>query len=370
MPLPTPWELLNTLATRLVARRLTGQTVVIIGGSRGLGLDLARQLGAAGCKLAICARDAREVERAHDELIRTGAAVYAQPCDATQPDQVEHFIGATMRRFGSLDMLITCAANIQVGPLDTVSESDISAALEQILWSAYYPTMAVLPHMRARKAGRIVHISSLGGKLGLPHMLPYCTAKFALTGFSASLRAEVAQDGVAVTTITPGLLRTGAHVNAPFKGQREKEYLWFSAGASLPLVSLPSQTAARRILCAVARGDAESTLTSGVRLLVIANALAPKLVSRLLSLQNRMLPSAEGGSLQALRGMDVAAQSSSRLVHALDDYGRANAREHDQYPGPLDSVLGVRAESLSASGTRTSLPTPSTLIRATAHTSG
>jgi len=185
-------------------------------------------------------------------------------------------------------------------------------------------------------------------------MMPYCTAKFALTGFSASLRAEVAQHGITVTTITPGLLRTGAHVNAPFKGQREKEYLWFAAGAALPLVSLPSHVAAKRILRAAMRGEAESSLSIGTRSLVVANALAPKLMSRLFALQNRLLPSAEGGSYEAKRGMDVAAQSSSRLLRALDDYGRPNAAAHDQYPGPVD-VLPLEQ-----------LPSATTLLRATA----
>jgi hypothetical protein len=155
----------------------------------------------------------------------------------------------------------------------------------------------------------------------------------------------------------------------PFKGQREKEYLWYSAGASLPLLSLSSATAARRILRAAACRDAECTLTTGIRLLVIANALAPKLVSRLLSLQNRALPSFAGGSLEALRGMDVAAQSSSRWVHTLDDYGRANARQHDQYPGRLDSSLDAAAAEQGAVAPLDSLPTSSTLIRAVTTTS-
>lgn len=358
MPLLKPWETVHAFVTRLATHALTGQTVVIVGASRGLGLDLARQLARVGCKLAICARDANEVERARCELASTGAAVFAKACDATQADQVDGFVQEALQRFGSLEMLITCAATIQVGPLETMNELDVEEALAQIFWSAYHPTIAVLPHMRARKAGRIVHVSSFGGKLGLPHMMPYCTAKFALTGFSASVRAEVAQDGISVTTITPGLLRTGAHLNAPFKGQRDKEFLWFSAGATLPWVSLPSATAARRILRAAARGDAESTLTPGIRLLTLANAFAPKLVSRLMSLQNRLLPSADNGSFESKRGMEVAAQSRSRLVRAIERYSRDNAEAHDQYPGPLE-VLATEQ-----------IPSASTLLRATATGTG
>ncbi len=328
-------EALHAFVTRRVTNDLTGRTVLIAGGSRGLGLDLGRQLAARGCKLAICARDPDEVERARVELTERGAAVFAAVCDLTQRAEVEHFVRATLERFGSLDMLLTCAATIQVGPVEMMTEHDVEEALAQIFWSAYYPTMAVLPHMRERRRGRIVHVSSFGGKLGLPHMLPYCTAKFALTGFSASLRAEVAKDGISVTTVAPGLLRTGAHLNSPFKGQHDKEFLWFAAGLTLPLVSLASERAAKRILRAAEQRRAETTLTMGVRALVIANALSPQLVARLMALQNRFLPSALGGSLEPQRGMDVAARSRSRLVRAIDNIGRSNAQLHHAYPGPV-----------------------------------
>lgn len=332
MPQMRIWETLHALATRLGTNTLTGQTAVIVGASRGLGLVLARQLANAGCKLALCARDANELERARRELVTTGAAVFARPVDATRPDQVEDFVHATVRRFGSLDMLITCAASIEVGPLETMSSHDVESAFEQVFWTAYYPTMAVLPHMRARRAGRIVHVSSFGGRIGVPHLMPYCTAKSALSGFSSSLRAEVAKDGVSVTTVTPGLMRTGSHVHATMRGQREKEYLWFAAGANLPFTSLASELAARRILRAAAQRKAESTLTLGIRLLVIANAMAPNLMARMLAFQDRLLPSAHEGSLAAQSGREVAAQSQSRWVRAVEEYGRGNAAAHNEYP--------------------------------------
>lgn len=322
------------------ARALKGSTIAIVGGSRGLGLDLAREAAEAGARIALCARDPVEVERARDALEKMGATVFAQTCDASRSEEADRFVRGALVQLGPIDMLITCAAIIQVGPLETMQRSDVEEALAQIFWTAYHPTMAVLPSMRARRAGRIVHVSSFGGQLGVPHMMPYCTSKFALTGFSASLRAELAKDGITVTTITPGLLRTGAHVNVPFKGQQEKEFLWFSAGATLPLVSLPSRQAARRILRHALRGDAESTLTPAIRLLVIANAVAPGLVSRMLALQNRLLPSAEHGETAGRRGMDVASSSRSRLVRALERYGRPNAEAHHAYPGPVHIAPG------------------------------
>ncbi|HEY6879988.1 MAG TPA: SDR family oxidoreductase, partial [Polyangiales bacterium] len=280
MPQMRMWEALHALATRFGTGSLTGQTAVIVGGSRGLGLVLARELARQGCKLAVCARDPQELERARRELVGAGAAVFAQPVDAARKDQVEDFVAATLRRFGSLDMLITCAASIDVGPVETMTAQDVQEAFEQVFWTAYHPTMAVLPHMRARKAGRIVHVSSFGGRIGVPHLMPYCTAKSALSGFSSSLRSEVAKDGVSVTTVTPGLMRTGSHVHANLRGQRDKEYFWFAAGANLPLTSLATQLAARRILRAAAARKAETTLTAGIRLLVIANAVAPNLMAR------------------------------------------------------------------------------------------
>lgn len=329
------WETLHAFATRIGTGDLTGRTVLISGGSRGLGLDLGRELARRGCKLAIYARDFEEVERARFELTNLGAAVFAGTCDATKRKEVERFVQDTLERLGSIDMLITCATTIQVGPFDVMTEADMHEAMAHIFWSAYYPTMAVLPHMREQRKGSIVHISSFGGKIGLPHLLPYCSAKFALTGFSATLRAEVAQYGIRVTTVTPGLLRTGAHMNAPFKGQHEKEFLWFSAGATLPIVSLASEQAAKRILRAAERGAAETTVTPFIRAAVIANAIAPSWVSSLLAMQNRFLPSARGASLTAKRGMEVAAGSRSRLVRALDKLGRPNAELHNAFPGPV-----------------------------------
>ncbi|HEX5657434.1 MAG TPA: SDR family NAD(P)-dependent oxidoreductase, partial [Polyangiales bacterium] len=333
------------LATRLGTHPLTGQTAVIVGASRGLGLVLARQLAHAGCKLALCARDGAELERARRELVSAGAAVFARPLDASRPDQVEDFVNATLRRFGSLDLLITCAATTEVGPLETMSTHDVQEAFEQIFWTAYNPTMAVLPHMRARRNGRIVHVSSFGGRIGVPHLMPYCTAKSALTGFSSSLRAEVAKDGVSVTTVTPGLMRTGSYVYATMRGQRDKEYLWFTAGLNLPFTSLASELAARRILRAAALRQAESTLTLGTRLLVIANAMAPNLMARMLAFQDRLLPSAREGSLVAQTGREVAARSGSALVHAIEAYGRPNAAIHHEYPP--DEVLPCAGSSPS-----------------------
>jgi short-subunit dehydrogenase len=315
------------------------QTVLITGASRGLGLDLARLYAERGEQVAICARDEDEVERARRELAQTGARIHAEVCDAADPQQVERLVAHVNDTLGPVDMLITCAATIQVGPLEAMTTRDFEEAMAGIFWTTYHPTMAVLGGMRARGRGHIVHVTSFGGRIAAPHMLPYCAAKFAATGFSEGLRAELLPHGIQVTTITPGLLRTGAHVNAPFKGQHEKELLWFSAGLNLPLISLSSEAAAKRIARAIDRKRAESSLTLGIRAAIVAKALMPDLVSKLTALQARLLPK-PNGSTEARRGIDVARAASSPLVRRIERWGRPNAERHHAYPGPLSVLDG------------------------------
>jgi NAD(P)-dependent dehydrogenase (short-subunit alcohol dehydrogenase family) len=291
--------------------------------------------------VALCARDAAEIERVRAEFAAGGTDVLASVHDATDATAMERFVAEVVDRHGSLDLLVTCAATIQVGPLEAMTRVDFEDALSQIFWTTYHASMAALPVMRGQKRGHMAHVTSFGGKLSVPHLLPYCTAKFAATGFSEGLRAAVAKDGIGVTTITPGILRTGAHVNAPFKGDLEAEYTWFAAGATLPFVSLSAGRAARRIVDAVERGKAECALEPSIRLMVMANAVFPELTARFLALQNALLPGAAGVT-GSERGADVAARSQEPLVRAFDQLGRKNAEQHNEYPGPITLPLHKR----------------------------
>jgi NAD(P)-dependent dehydrogenase (short-subunit alcohol dehydrogenase family) len=315
-------------------RAATGRIAAVVGGSRGLGLDLCRELVRRDYRVALCARDAAEVERVRLEFEERGVEVLARVHDATDGAAMQQFVAEIVARHGRLDLLATCAATIQVGPLEAMTQVDFEDALQQIFWTTYHASMAALPVMRTQRHGHIAHVTSIGGKISVPHLLPYSTAKFAATGFSEGLRFAVARDGIRVTTITPGVLRTGAHVNAPFKGDQEAEYSWFSAGATLPLVSLGSERAARRILDAVERGKVECTLSAPVRLAVVAKALFPGLASRLLSLQDALLPDGHGVT-GSERGADVAARSERPWVRLIDRIGRRNAERHHAYPGPV-----------------------------------
>ena len=203
---------------------LTGRVVVVTGGSRGLGLALAREFAGQGCRLAICARDVEELEWARLDLEKRGADTLAVPCDVTDPDQVERLIARTTERFGQVDVLVNNAGIISVGPAQEMTRQDFVEAMAVDFWGTLHPILVVLPQMRERRQGRIVNVTSIGGKVSVPHLLPYSCAKFAATALSEGLRAELARDGITVTTIVPGLLRTGSPDQADFKGDRQGEY--------------------------------------------------------------------------------------------------------------------------------------------------
>jgi short-subunit dehydrogenase len=159
-------------------------------------------------------------------------------------------------------------------------------------FAALYVTHAALPHMLQRNRTRpaaIVNICSIGGKVAVPHLLPYTASKFALVGFSEGLHAELRHKGIRVTTVCPGLMRTGGHVHAKFAGNRKKEELWFNLGATTPIVAASVRRAANHIYNAVARGRAEITITPQAWFAARATGLAPEMVQRLTSFANEFV---------------------------------------------------------------------------------
>src|SRR5690606_4950492 len=146
------------------------------------------------------------------------------PCDVSDSAQVGKMLETIEAELGPVEVLVNNASIIQVGPLESQEIEDFERAMEINFWGTLHTTLAVLPEMRRRGAGRIVNITSIGGKVAIPHLLPYDCAKFAVVGFSEGLRAEVARHGISVTTVVPGLMRTGSPVNAFFKGDAEREF--------------------------------------------------------------------------------------------------------------------------------------------------
>jgi NAD(P)-dependent dehydrogenase (short-subunit alcohol dehydrogenase family) len=312
---------------RLRSYTLPGKTVVVTGGSRGLGLALAREAAAQGAAVAICGRDAGSLERARQSLAQISDNVLAVTCDITQPASVSQLLEQVHQRFGPVDVLFNNAGVIEVGPAETMSLADYEEAMATNFWGMLYPTLAVLPEMRERKAGRIVNITSIGGKLGIPHLLPYSASKFAAVGFSQGLRAEVAADGIKVVTVCPGLMRTGSPRNAIFRGRHRSEYAWFSISDALPGLSISAEGAARRIVAACRRGDAEVLFPIPARVAAVVNAMAPGLTTDALSLMDRVLP----GPGHTPTGRHKGAESHSWLSPSwLSRLGDRAARKYNQ----------------------------------------
>jgi short-subunit dehydrogenase len=268
---------------------IAGKTVAVTGGSRGLGLQLAREFIARGASVALLARDGDELGRAVAELQTRGSAA-AFACDVRDRSAVERAIAEVEQRLGPIDVLVNNAGVIQVGPLDALTLDDFSEAMNTHFWGPLYAMRAVLPGMRARRSGRIVNVSSVGGLIAVPHLIPYSASKFALTGLSQGMRAELARDGVSVTTVCPGLMRTGSPDHATFKGRNVLEYAWFAISDALPFVSTSVEEAARRIVEGV--GDDRALIVTSVpaQVATVANAVLPELTARVLSLAAALLP--------------------------------------------------------------------------------
>jgi NAD(P)-dependent dehydrogenase (short-subunit alcohol dehydrogenase family) len=282
------------LALRTLRSRATydfrDKSVLITGGSRGLGLVLAREFAAEGARLTIVARDRVELEQARADLATRGAEVLSFACDVRDQADVQSAIERAVARYRSIDVLINNAGVIQAGPVDHMQVADFEDALNTHLWGPLYTMLAVTPYMRRQGGGRVVNIASIGGKVAVPHLAPYSTSKFALVGLSDGMRAELARDNIIVTTVCPGLMRTGSHLNALFKGQHAEEFTWFSIVDSLPISSIDARRAARQIIEACRRGDPQLLISIQAHVIALLNAVFPGLSARALKRMNQLLP--------------------------------------------------------------------------------
>lgn len=305
--------------------------VLITGGSRGLGLLVARRFGQEGARVALCARDSDELERAQADLQRRGVEVITSVCDVSNPDQVDRCVAHVEQQWGPVDVLVNNAGVIQVGPFEEMTIADFEQAMGVHFWGPLYASLAVLPEMRRRQRGRIVNISSFGGQISVPHMLPYCASKFALVGLSEGLRTALLKDGIYVTTVCPGPMRTGSPVNALFKGRHDEEYVWFTVTDSVPLASIGGDRAARRIVDGCRYGDAEVTLTIPARIGSTIHGVAPGLITDGLALVDRWLPAPGGIGTNSAKGRHSRPDWLPRWLTSLTDRAARSNNELGQY---------------------------------------
>lgn len=289
-----------------------GQAVVITGGSRGLGLALAEALLHEGAKVAILARDEAELERARLLLVeRTGYRPITVPCDITDRAGLATVLPRVSRAFGRVDMLINNAGAMVVGPFDRTQRADFEALMDLHVHAVVSATQAVLPVFRRQGGGRIVNICSIGGRIAVPHLSAYCAAKFALAGLSETLAAELASENIQMTTVYPGLMRTGSAIQIQTAGQTEKEFAWFALGAALPGLAVAPERAAQRILDAARHGDAQVVFPSSAKLALFARTHFPETFALMSRTAARLFP--PGGSGERRRGAESARTLAQRF---------------------------------------------------------
>ncbi|MFG3590798.1 SDR family NAD(P)-dependent oxidoreductase [Streptomyces sp. NPDC047990] len=334
------------------ASNLEGLSALVTGGSRGLGLLLSARLAQRGCRVTMAARDENELRRGADWTEeRTGGKVSTAVCDVRDREAVEAVVRRTETSQGSLDIVIANAGVIQVAPVTSLNGKAFEEAMATIFGGTVNTAMAALPHLRGSGAGgRLCLIGSIGGLLAVPHLLPYSCAKAAVGALGEGLRAETAADNLSVTTVHPGLMRTGSHLQAEFGGQSSKEFAWFSALAGTPVLSMDAERAAERIVQALERRRTRVVLTPAARAAGLAHGLAPATVTRLSGLASRLLPPApsgagsadEAGANSIERGHSINRTASTwtekvrRLGSKFND--RAAKRYNQQHPGPPTSA--------------------------------
>jgi short-subunit dehydrogenase len=273
------WFVVRRLSRREYSFR--GRTVVLTGGTRGLGLAMARRFADEGARVWLIARSTDELAQAADDLAARGGWVRTIVADVRRGDHVGRVVDTVIAHGDRIDVLVNNAGIIEVGPVEHAKLEDFEDALATHFWGPLDLIRASLPHMRRNWEGRILNIASIGGRVAVPHLAAYTASKFALVGLSESLRAELMKEGILVTTVTPGLMRTGSYVNVKLRGRHADELKWFTAMSATPLTSMRADRAARMIVEGCRHGRA--TLTPGVqaRLAIILNALAPNFVASL-----------------------------------------------------------------------------------------
>jgi short-subunit dehydrogenase len=316
------------------AKGLRGKVVLITGSSRGLGLAMAEEFGRRGARIVLSARDHDELERARVLLLERQAVkeptdILVIPADLRKPEEADYLIHRATEIWGQVDVLVNNAGIITVGPFENLSAQDFHDVMETNFFSGVHCVLSVAPQMLSRGSGTIVNITSIGGKVAVPHLLPYSASKFAAVGFSVGLHVELRDKGVNVLTVVPGLMRTGSHLNAFFSGDAEQEYRWFSRGASLPGASTSARNAARRIVNAVLSGETEIAITPQAALASRLGNLSPGLTAQAMRIMNRFLPSPTEELFHPVRGKEVRGKeplSASRI-------GWAAAQRYNELDG-------------------------------------
>jgi NAD(P)-dependent dehydrogenase (short-subunit alcohol dehydrogenase family) len=200
---------------------LTGQTALVMGGNRGLGLEIAKALAEAGAQIAIAARDVQRNESARAQI----AADYGRPClslscDVTDAGQIEAAVAGAASEFGRIDILVNSAGINIRGPIEQVTPADFEQVMRVNVTGTWLACRAVVPHMKRAGYGRIINIASMLAVVAIPERTLYATSKGAVLQFTRALAIELASEKITVNAIMPGPFAT--EMNLPLTNDPEK----------------------------------------------------------------------------------------------------------------------------------------------------
>ncbi len=195
---------------------LTGKVALVTGGSKGIGLSVAEAILEHGGSVAICARNAGEVEAVGRKLEGYySKRVLAVACDVRREGDVEGAFRAVDERFGGLDILVNNAGVGFFKSLEKMTLEEWNTILETNVTGVFLCCRAAIPRMRARGGGFIINMSSLAGRNAFPQATAYNASKFALNGISEALMQEVRYDGIRVSHVMPGSVNTYFNAGTP-----------------------------------------------------------------------------------------------------------------------------------------------------------
>jgi NAD(P)-dependent dehydrogenase (short-subunit alcohol dehydrogenase family) len=204
-------------------RVLEGKVAVVTGAADGIGRETALALAAKGCRLAVCDVNQDALDALRDELEASGTTVTAHRVDVSDQAQMEAFTSDVVDAHGEVHVLVNNAGVTVYASFEEHSIADFEWILGVNLWGVIYGCKFFLPHLKAAGEGHIVNLSSVFGIIAPPLQTSYVASKFAIRGFSESLRAELAGDNVGVTSVHPGAIQTSIVRNARLITDTHKE---------------------------------------------------------------------------------------------------------------------------------------------------
>lgn len=193
-----------------------GKSAIVTGSTKGIGRAIAERLLEAGARVAVSARNAREVEETTRALARAHPdRVFGRACDVRREREVAALFEETEKAFGGVDVLVNNAGVGVFKRLEELSLEEWSGVLETNLTGVFLCSREAIPRMRKRGGGYILNISSLAGKNAFPQATAYNASKFGLNGMSEALMQEVRYDGIKVTYLMPGSVATHFNQHTP-----------------------------------------------------------------------------------------------------------------------------------------------------------